>query len=102
MTVVDAVLRGAQREARIMADFATSPRGPFETVDMMVKTVRTTARDAARSVGFSPLHGMHGMSLGSRVKPLMKIPSKLLRGQNVLGQTIRRLPIGKIGRNFRR
>jgi len=49
--VVDVLIRGARREIQHVIDFATTPVGPFETVDKMVKTARQTVRDVASEVG---------------------------------------------------
>jgi len=51
MTVVDVLVRGAKKEVEHLIDFATTPMGPFSTVDKMVATARGTVRDVASEVG---------------------------------------------------
>lgn len=69
MTVVDVVISGAKEELRNVTDFISTPSGPFETVDKVVKTARRTARRAASSAGVPlPLKGQ--MRLVDRVPKL--------------------------------
>jgi hypothetical protein len=51
MTVIDVLLRGARQEAQHVIGFATTPTGPFTTVDQIVTTARQTVRDLGAEVG---------------------------------------------------
>lgn len=58
MGVIDAVMRGAQREASNVKDFVTTVKGPFETADAIVKDARLTVREVGESVGIRvPFYG---------------------------------------------
>jgi len=50
--VVDTVISGAKKVAEDVITFATTPMGPFEAVDKIVRDVRTTARSVVESFGF--------------------------------------------------
>lgn len=67
--IIDVIMRGVQREAGNVMDFLTTPKGPFETVDAVVKDARLTAREALEQVGVSvpTLRGLGGR-LGQRLR----------------------------------
>ncbi len=45
MSVVKELVDLARKEARILKEFATEPRGLFETVDEMIKTARSKSKE---------------------------------------------------------
>lgn len=51
MTIVDVLIRGGKQEISHVVDFATTPVGPFATVDQMVTTARRTVRDVGAEAG---------------------------------------------------
>lgn len=69
MTIVDVLMRGAKQEVQHVINFATTPTGPFTTVDQMVTTARQTVRSAGAEagVGVSGRVGGYRGQLGSRV-----------------------------------
>ncbi|MFB0543214.1 MAG: hypothetical protein ACETVR_00385 [Candidatus Bathyarchaeia archaeon] len=73
MTVADVLIRGARQEVQHVIGFATTPTGPFSTVDQMVTTARQTVRNVGAEVGLRG-PGMRGSrfrgQLGTRVEAL--------------------------------
>jgi len=58
MTILDVFVRGAQREAANVKDFVKTVKGPFETVDAIVKDARLTVREVGEQVGVRvPMYG---------------------------------------------
>lgn len=51
MTVIDVLLRGVKQEAQHVIGFATTPTGPFSTIDQMITTARSTVRNVGSEVG---------------------------------------------------
>jgi len=51
MTIMDVLMRGVKQEAQHVIGFATTPKGPFTTVDQIVTTARQTVRDVGSEVG---------------------------------------------------
>jgi|GEM_PF-3085801 len=94
MSVVNSVTRGLKQEARILASFVTSPKGPFETVDQIIKTGRSTVRQAARSMtgGRKPFNALR--LGGASMKPLARIKRSGLSPQKLRAQAKRRIPRG--------
>lgn len=50
-TVIDAALRGAKREVENVRAFLTTPMGPFEAIDKVVRDARSTGREIVETVG---------------------------------------------------
>lgn len=82
-----------------------TPKGPFETIDRMVRTARTTVRGTARAAGVPSVRGqLRGQKLGSRIRgksPFRSLgkqlsPAKLGKNINVIKRmaTKGRLPKG--------
>lgn len=61
MSAVDIVVRGAKQQVGNVIDFVTTPVGPFETVDKMVKNTRNTARSLLRQVGVRAPERIRGL-----------------------------------------
>lgn len=58
MAVLDVLVRGAQREVSNIKDFVTTVKGPFETVDALVRDARLTVREVGQAVGVRvPFYG---------------------------------------------
>jgi len=55
--VIDVARKGVRSVANALVEFVTTPKGPFETVDEIVKTTRETARDVLKTVGLPTLGG---------------------------------------------
>jgi len=71
--VVDVVISGAKKVASDVADFFTTPSGPFETIDRVVRDIRGTGRAAARTIGIAPgLKGQLFRQVG-RIRPLEEV-----------------------------
>lgn len=51
MTVLDVLIRGAQREVSNVKQFITTVKGPFETADAIVRDARLTVREVGEQVG---------------------------------------------------
>lgn len=51
MPIVEIVKSGARNQANTLVSFLTTPVGPFETVDRMVKNARSTARQVFQQTG---------------------------------------------------
>ena len=67
MTIVDNVMSGAKQEVQIVKSFIQSPKGPFETVDSMVRTARNVVFNSLKDVGVNrPVIG----SVGSMIPKL--------------------------------
>ena len=60
------LMSGAKNQARILKGFATTPTGPFQTVDRMIASGRSTAR---RVIGSTGMKGMKGQKfLGRKIR----------------------------------
>ena len=58
MTMLDVLVRGAQRETQNVKNFVTTVKGPFETVDAIVKDARLTVREVGEQAGIRvPMYG---------------------------------------------
>jgi 3-hydroxyacyl-CoA dehydrogenase len=51
MTVADVIIRGVKREIDNVVSFLTSPMGPFEALDRIVRDARSTVREVLQTVG---------------------------------------------------
>jgi len=51
MSVVNVLKRGVQSEVQNIKRFVTTPTGPFETLDAMIRDARAAMREAARAIG---------------------------------------------------
>lgn len=49
--VIEILKRGVTRQAENVRTFMTTPTGPFETLDKVVRNSRSTAREVVASVG---------------------------------------------------
>jgi len=49
--IVDTVREGVQRQIATVRSAATTPKGPFEVVDEVVRNARTTARSVLGTAG---------------------------------------------------
>lgn len=88
---LDTLLRGVKREGAIIRDFAMTPKGPFETIDRMVRTVRTTVRGTARAAGVPSVRGqLKGQKLGSRI-----------RGKSPFRSLGKQLSPARVGKNIK-
>ena len=87
MTIADVLIRGGKQEISHVVDFATTPVGPFYTVDQMVATARNTVRNVGTEAGIaSPFRGQLRGQLGGRfgnrgmlTKIRGRFPSRLRR-----------------------
>lgn len=83
MTIVDVLIRGAKAELSHVVDFATTPVGPFTTVDSMVVTARNTVRNVGTEAGIaSPFRGqlrgqLRGQGILTRIRG--RLPTRLRR-----------------------
>ncbi len=64
--VIDSLTSGARTIASDVVAFATSPMGPFEAIDRIVRDVRSTGRNVMSAVGVN-VPSMSGQRLGSRL-----------------------------------
>jgi len=76
LAILDVLKQGARAEVSHVVDFATTPVGPFYTIDQMVATGRNTVRNVGTEAG-----------IASPFKGQMRY-----RGQGVLGRIRGRLP----------
>jgi hypothetical protein len=89
---IDTLRRGMKQEGAIIRNLATSPQGPFGTIDKMVKTARTTVRNTARAAGVPSLRGqLKGQKkLGYRIfgkSPLLRkqlSPARVGKNVNII------------------
>jgi len=87
MTVIENVMNGAKQEVGHVVSFVQSPKGPFETVDAMVRTARSVVFNSLNDVGIPrPVVGAPGLLGGQRSgrsrgqmlkNPLQKIRSRM-------------------------
>lgn len=62
LAVLDALVRGAQRELSNVKDFVTTTKGPFEFADAVVRDARRTVREAGEAVGVRvPFYGQRAI-----------------------------------------
>jgi len=52
MTVVDIVKSGAKRQVSTLRTVVRTPRGPFSTVDQVVRNARMTAKQIKNQAGY--------------------------------------------------
>ena len=83
MTIADVLIRGAKQGISHVVDFATTPVGPFTTIDQMVSTARNTVRNVGSEVGIaSPFRGqLRGQirGRGALTKIRGRFPTRLRR-----------------------
>lgn len=62
MSAVDVLIRGVKKEVNNIVSFFTTPKGPFETIDQLVKDARRTARELVETTagGRTPLKLLRG------------------------------------------
>ena len=79
MSVVDSIIRGAKKEAQDVKTFIQTPKGPFETVDAMVRDARQIVFDSLRAVGVPrPIIGGYSVLQGQMPgKPLQKLRDRV-------------------------
>ena len=65
--VVNVLISGAKNQAQILKSFATTPTGPFKTVDRMIESGRSTAKRAIGSTG-AGVKGLSGQKFLGRGK----------------------------------
>jgi len=63
-SVVNVLISGVKNQAQILKSFATTPTGPFKTVDRMIESGRSTARRAVGGVGGKGLSGQKFLGRG--------------------------------------
>jgi len=78
MTVVDVLIRGGKQEISHVIDFATTPVGPFTTLDQMITTARRTVRDVGSQAGVTR-PGRYRGQVGTRVEAIRGRFPKLRR-----------------------
>ena len=83
MTIADVLIRGAKQGISHVVDFATTPVGPFTTIDLMVATARNTIRNVGSEAGIaSPFRGQFRGQLrdrGALTKVRGRFPARLRR-----------------------
>jgi len=83
--IVEVVISGAKTVASDVIAFATTPMGPFEATDRIVRDVRSTGRQVVESVGLSvpSFQGQLGRLnirqrlMGQRAGPLQEVRRRL-------------------------
>lgn len=88
---INTLLRGVKQEGAIIRNLATSPQGPFGTIDKMVKTARTTVRNTARAAGVPSLRG--------QLKGQKKLGYRIF-GKNPFGSLGKQLSPARVGKNI--
>jgi len=71
---VETVISGAKKVAEDVVSFVTTPMGPFEAVDKIVKDVRYTARNVVEAVGLR-VPTLQGQII--RIRPLEELRRRL-------------------------
>jgi len=72
--VVNVVVSGARKVAEDVVTFVTTPMGPFEAVDRVVRDVRNTGRQLLTTVGLR-VPSMGGQIV--RIRPLEELRRRL-------------------------
>jgi len=71
---VETVISGAKKVAEDVVAFVTTPMGPFEAVDKIVKDVRYTARNVVEAVGLR-VPTLQGQII--KIRPLEELRRRL-------------------------
>jgi len=88
---IDTLIRGVKQEGTIVRSFATTPKGPFETIDRMVRTARSTVRGTARAAGVPSLRG--------QLKGQKKLGYRIF-GKNPFGSLGKQLSPARVGKGI--